>query len=74
MVGMRRWNTRYLGRSRAVVRSAQRHKGGIVGPRPTRGTAAELSAPLTGSHTNQAQDDRAIVRHPVKKHQLLEMK
>jgi hypothetical protein len=29
----------------SAVRSAQRHQGGVAGPRPARGTAAELSAP-----------------------------
>jgi hypothetical protein len=46
-----RWRTRHIAKNRSVVHSAQRHKAGVVGPRPTRGAAAELSAPPTCSRT-----------------------
>jgi hypothetical protein len=51
-----RWNTRQAGKSGSMVHSAQRHKGGAVGPRPTRRTAAELSAPSARSRTKTGQD------------------
>jgi hypothetical protein len=52
-----------LHKIRSVVHLALRHKGGIAGPRPAWGTAAELSAPLAWYRTkpqkrqsNQAQN------------------
>ena len=42
-------------RTLSAVHSAQRHKGGAAGPRPARGTAAELSAPSAVSSTKQAK-------------------
>jgi hypothetical protein len=50
MVGVQRSNANHVRKIGSVVRSAQRHKGGGSGLRPQRGTAAELSAPLTRSH------------------------
>ena len=41
-------------------RSAQRQKGGVVGPRPTRGTAAELSAHRPASTNPLATDPRLL--------------
>jgi hypothetical protein len=43
------------GKSWSMVHSAQRHKGGVVGPRPTRRTAAKLSEPSAGSRARQRQ-------------------
>jgi hypothetical protein len=48
----------HTGKTLSVVRSAQRHKGGGSGPRPQRGTAAELSAPPAVSRTKQAKRSR----------------
>jgi hypothetical protein len=42
-----------LRKSRSMVYSAQRHKGGAGGPRPQRGTAAELSTPSACSRTRR---------------------
>jgi hypothetical protein len=44
-----------LRESRSAVYSAQRHQGGVGGPRPPRRTAAELSTPPTCSRTRLAQ-------------------
>jgi hypothetical protein len=43
--------TSHIHESRSAVYSAQRHKGGGSGPRPQRGTAAELSTPSASSRT-----------------------
>jgi hypothetical protein len=42
-----------LRESRSAVYSAQRHQGGVGGPKPPRRTAAELSTPPTCSRTKQ---------------------
>jgi hypothetical protein len=44
-----------LRKSWSMVYSAQRHKGGVVCPRQTRGTAAELSTPSACSGTKIGQ-------------------
>jgi hypothetical protein len=59
MVGMQLLNTRHVSKSRSAVYSAQRHQGGS-GPRPQRGTAAELSTPPTCSRTRQKDKQRCI--------------
>ncbi len=52
-VDSRRWNTHHDRKSWSMVCSAQRHQGGAGGPRPPRGTAAELSTPSASSRTKQ---------------------
>jgi hypothetical protein len=54
-LGATRWRTCHVTKGWSMVHLAQRHKGGGSGPRPPRGTAAELSAPSASSRTRLTQ-------------------